>query len=138
MISIRRDGALLLLTGEVPADPADGDSYVEALGRVSTQKEPFVLLVDIGIEIKLSQPQRKAQNLWYKADRGRIEAKCRACALVRTAADETMQRAWQGLFRFPVLVTCSREEAQEFLAPYAGEIVCHGEVAAAKPVEADR
>jgi len=117
-VSLQRNGALVSLLAETPADPADGERYVEALGRISLEREPFVLLVDIGIEIALSDAQRKAQNLWYKAERERLEKVCRACALVRPAADETMQRVWQSLFGFPVLVTYSRAEADAFLSGY--------------------
>ena len=118
-VSLQRNVALVLLLAETPADPADGGAYVEALGRLSLEQEPFVLLVDIGIEIAQSDTQRKAQNLWYKAERERLEKVCRACALVRSAADETMQRVWQSLFGFPVLVTRSRAEADAFLSGYA-------------------
>ena len=118
-VSLQRKGALVSLLAKAPADPADGGAYVEALGSLSLEQEPFVLLVDIGIEIALSDAQRKAQNLWYKAERARLEKTCRACALVRSAVDETMQRVWQSLFGFPVLVTRSRAEADAFLSGYA-------------------
>lgn len=118
-VSLQRNGALVSLLAEAPADPADGGAYVEALGRLSLEQEPFVLLVDIGIEIALSDTQRKAQNLWYKAEHERLEKVCRACALVRPAADANMQRVWQSLLGFPVLVTRSRAEADAFLSGYA-------------------
>ena len=118
-VSLQRNGALVSLLAKAPADPADGGAYVEALGRLSKEQELFVLLVDIGIEIALSDAQRKAQNLWYKAERERLEKVCRACALVRSAVDENMQRVWQSLFGFPVLVTRSRAEADAFLNGYA-------------------
>jgi hypothetical protein len=118
-VSLQRNGALVSLLAEAPADPADGGAYVEALGRLSLEQEPFVLLVDIGIEIALSDAQRKAQNLWYKAEHDRLEKVCRACALVRPAVDANMRRVWQSLFGFPVLVTRSRAEADAFLSGYA-------------------
>lgn len=118
-VSLQRNGALVSLLAMAPADPADGGAYVEALGRLSKEQEPFVLLVEIGIEIALSNAQRKAQNLWYKAEREQLEKTCRACALVRSAVDGTMQRVWQSLFGFPVLVTRSRKEADAFLNGYA-------------------
>lgn len=118
-VSLQRNGALVSLLAEAPADPADGGAYVEALSCLSLEQEPFVLLVDIGIELDLSDAQRKAQNLWYKAEREQLEKVCRACALVRSAVDENMQRVWQSLFGFPVLVTRSRAEADAFLSGYA-------------------
>jgi hypothetical protein len=118
-VSLQRNGALVSLLAQAPSDPTDGGHYVEALGRISLEREPFVLLVDIGIEIALSDAQRKAQNLWYKAQREQLEKVCRACALMRSAADENMQRVWQSLFGFPVLVTRSRAEADAFLNGYA-------------------
>lgn len=118
-ITLQRQGNVVSLVGEAPADPADGERYVEAIRRISSEPGPFVLLVDIRIEINLTDAQRKAQNLWYKADRATIEAACRACALVRPAADEKMQRVWQGLFSFPVLVTRTRAEADAFLNRHA-------------------
>ncbi len=126
-VSLLRHGSLVSLIGEAPANPADGDRYVEAIRQISLEPGPFVLLVDIGIEINLTDAQRKAQNLWYKADRDKIEAGCRACALVRPAADEKMQQVWQSLFRFPVLVTRSRAEADAFLSRHAVAELAAGE-----------
>lgn len=120
-VSLRRNGPVVSLLGEAPADATDGERYVEAIRRISSEPGPFVLLVDIGVEINLNDAQRKAQNLWYKADREKIEAVCRACALVRPAADEKMQQVWQGLFRLPLLVTRSRAEADAFLNTFVPE-----------------
>ncbi len=118
-VSLQRNGSLVALLAQPPSGPADGGLYIEALAAISSQQAPFVLLVDIRTEIDLTPEQRKAQNLWYKADREKIEAACLACALVRPAADEAMQRVWQGLFGFPVLVTSSRADADAFLTKYA-------------------
>jgi len=120
-IVLQRSGVLVSLTGLLPPDDMDANCYMSALHDISTQTEPYVLLVDLGMELDLSREQRKAQNLWYKATRPRIESACKACALVRPAADDNMQRTWQGLFSFPVLVTRSREDAEQFLARYTPE-----------------
>ncbi|KQZ15014.1 MULTISPECIES: hypothetical protein [unclassified Mesorhizobium] len=125
-ITLQRQGNVVSLVGEAPADPADGERYVEAIRRISSEPGPFVLLVDIGVEINLTDAQRKAQNLWYKADRETVEAACRACALVRPAADDKMQRVWQGLFDFPVLVTRSRAKADAFLNIFVSEPLVGG------------
>lgn len=115
-VVLQRSGPVVSMTGVLPPDGREAEDYVAALQDISTQAGPYVLLVDLAMEIDLSDEQRRAQNLWYKADRHRIEAGCRACALVRRAADEEVQRMWQRLFRFPVLVTTSRAEAESFLA----------------------
>lgn len=120
-VSLRREGARLSLVGESPPLPGDGDDYINALGTISAQQEPFLLLVDIGIAIDLTSGQRKAQNLWYKASRPLIEAQCRAMAMVRPSASGEMQRVWQSLFAFPVYVTVSRSEADAFLARHSIE-----------------
>lgn len=115
-VTLRRSGAVISIIGMLPSDDSDAECYMSALHDISAQTGPYVLLVDLGMELDLNREQRKAQNLWYKADRPRIEATCKACALVRSTADENMQRMWQGLFSFPILVTRSREEAERFLA----------------------
>jgi hypothetical protein len=122
-VTLQRSGAVVSIIGRLPSNDKDAERYMSALHEISAQIGPYVLLVDLGMELDLSREQRKAQNLWYKADRPRIEAACKACALVRPAADENMQRMWQGLFSFPILVTRSREEAERFLARHApGEL----------------
>ena len=118
-VSLQRNGSLVALLAQPPSGPADGGLYIEALAAISSQQGPFVLLVDIRTEIDLTPEQRKAQNLWYKADREKIEAACLACALVRPAADDAMQHVWQGLFSFPLLVTSDRADADAFLTRYA-------------------
>lgn len=120
-VTLQRSGTVVSIIGMPPSNDRDAECYMSALHQISAQTGPYVLLVDLGMELDLSREQRKAQNLWYKADRPRIEAACKACALVRPAADENMQRMWQGLFSFPILVTGSREEAERFLARHALE-----------------
>ena len=114
-VSLLREGARLTLLGQAPSLPGDGAAYIEALGAISAQPEPYRLLVDFQIAIDLTPEQRKAQNLWYKADRALIEAQCEAMAMLRPSADAEMQRVWQSLFSFPVLVTTSRDVAEAFL-----------------------
>lgn len=115
-VVLQRSGPVVSMTGVLPPDDGEAEDYVSALQKISTQAGPYVLLVDLAMKIDLSDEQRRAQNLWYKADGHRIEAGCRACAMVRPAVDEEVQRMWQRLFRFPVLVTTSRGEAESFLA----------------------
>lgn len=118
-VTFKRTGPVISIIGMPPSDDGDAECYMSALHGISAQTLPYVLMVDLGMELELSPEQRKAQNLWYKADRARVEAACKACALVRPAANGNMQRMWQGLFSFPVLVTRSREEAERFLALHA-------------------
>ncbi|MGB6119122.1 MAG: hypothetical protein WBF87_12965 [Mesorhizobium sp.] len=121
-IVFKREGAVVSLVGEAPEDERDGERYVEALTRISAERGPFVLLIDIRVEINMTHDQRKVQNLWYKRDRKLVESLCRACSLVRPAADEKMQEVWQSLFDFPLLVTRERSSADAFLKPYCEAI----------------
>lgn len=120
-VTFKRSGPMVSIIGMLPSDDRDAECYISALYDISAQTRPYVLLVELGMELDLSPEQRKAQNLWYKADRASIEAACKACALVRRAVDENMQRMWQGLFSFPVLVTSSRAEAERFLVRHVPE-----------------
>lgn len=113
----RTQGGLGLLVEE-PRRGDDPERYLEGLEAIGEREEPFVLLISITIPLELPHPLRKAQNLWFKATRQRLNGLCRACAIVRLQPTEDMQKAFQGLWTFPVKVTASLAEAQAFLASH--------------------
>ena len=110
----RRDDVLMLSIRE-PAEKDDGERYIAALELVSGAAAPFLLLVDVEKELALSQAHRKAQNRWYKATRARLDRSCLAAAIIRLRPTAAAQRTFQGLWRFPLLVTGDKGEAEAFL-----------------------
>ncbi|MDZ5698229.1 hypothetical protein [Chelativorans sp. M5D2P16] len=117
-VHLSREEQILSLTVEEPVGSGDPDRYIAALDEIAEAAAPFVLRVAFRTRLDLPQEQRKAQNLWFKRTRQRMNALCRAAAIVRKDASEEMQRTFGGLWRFPVLVTDSDEEAGTFLATH--------------------
>lgn len=115
-VHLQRQGQLLVLSIREPAQKDDCDRYITALETISGADAPFLLLVDVERELSLSQHHRKAQNLWYKATRERLDRACTAAAIIRLQPTETAQRTFQALWRFPLLVTSDKSEAETFLA----------------------
>lgn len=115
-VSLTLERSVATLSGFEPAREDDAERYIAALHAVTALEEGFALLVELAVPILLSPEQKKAQNLWYKASRERLNRACVACAIVRPTVDEEMQRTFQGLFAFPLLATRDRAEAQAFLA----------------------
>lgn len=109
------DDFLTLAIGK-PAEKDDCERYLAALETVSNRELPFFLLVDVENELALSQHHRKAQNRWYKANRERMDRLCLAAAIIRLRPTAEAQRAFRSLWRFPLLVTGDRDEAEAFLS----------------------
>lgn len=110
-------GRLALLVEE-PRLADDPESYIAGLEAVGAREEPFVLLISITVPLELPHELRKAQNLWFKATRQHLNGRCGACGIVRLQPTEEMQKAFQGLWAFPVKVTASIAEAEAFLAAH--------------------
>ncbi|MGV6874152.1 hypothetical protein ACUSIJ_15880 [Pseudochelatococcus sp. B33] len=106
--------------GARPRSGDDGERYLAALEEIGAIGDGYLLMVVIEEKIELTPAQKKAQNLWYKATRDRINAACRACAIVRPDADAGTQDAFGKLYTFPLLVTRNRGEAETFLAAHDG------------------
>ncbi|UUP16575.1 hypothetical protein [Nitratireductor thuwali] len=120
-VRLRREKARLSLIVDEPVGKDDPDRYIAALHEISGPSDPFVLLVAFRMPLDLAQEQRKAQNLWFKATREKMNAMCRAVAIVRDNPSEEMQRTFGGLWSFPVLVTGKTDDADRFLAAYLPE-----------------
>ncbi|WP_274425630.1 hypothetical protein [Chelativorans sp. YIM 93263] len=120
-VHLDREGAVLSLIIDAPAGSDDPERYIAALHEISGVTDPFVLLVTFRIPLDLPQVQRKAQNLWFKATREKMNATCRATAIVRKNPSEEMQRTFSGLWSFPVLVTDRSDAAELFLAAHLPE-----------------
>ncbi len=118
----RRDDVVTLVICE-PAAGDDCDRYIAALETLSNTQSAFFLLVDVENALTLSQHHRKEQNRWYKANRQRMDEFCRAAAIVRLRPTAEAQRAFRSLWRFPLLVTGDRAEAETFLARHRQEDV---------------
>ncbi|WP_265516722.1 hypothetical protein [Nitratireductor luteus] len=120
-VNLHREEALLSLIVDEPVGKDDPDRYIAALNEISGAAGPFVLLVAFRVPLDLAQEQRKAQNLWFKATREKMNATCRAVAIVRVNPSEEMQRTFSGLWNFPVLVTEKTDDAKPFLAAHLPE-----------------
>lgn len=122
-VHLDRNDDLVTLVIREPAEEDDCNRYIAALETLANTGTPFFLLVDVESALSLSQSHRKAQNRWYKASRERLDRLCRAAAIIRLRPTAEAQRAFRSLWRFPLLVTGDRAEAEAFLAR-------HGQVAA--------
>jgi len=108
----------LRLFVEEPVLEDDPERYIAGLEAIGAREEPFALLISIAVPLELPHELRKAQNLWFKATRQRLDALCRACAIVRLQPTDEMRKTFQGLWRFPVEVTGGLAEAEAFLAAH--------------------
>ncbi|WP_342640417.1 hypothetical protein [Rhodoligotrophos ferricapiens] len=117
-VCLRQDGMVLTLTVSPPRSDDDQGSYLAALDEIAAKATPFGLLVAFRTSLDLAHEQRKAQNLWFKTSRARMNALCRAVAIVRRDANPQMQQTFASLWNFPVLVTDNVQAAQTFLAAH--------------------
>lgn len=120
-VHLCREEAILSLIVDEPVGSDDPDRYIAALHEIAGETSPFVLLVAFRASVDLAQEQRKAQNLWFKATREKMNAMCRAVAIVRDNPSEEMRRTFSGLWSFPVLVTDKTDAAELFLAAHLPE-----------------
>lgn len=109
---------LAVLRFHHPYAAGDEPAYLDALERLARIEQPYVLLAIFGGGPHLSQAGEKGQALWFKRTRAQMEARCRACAMVRPGATEASARVFQRLWSFPFLASSSEVEARAFLAPH--------------------
>ncbi|MBU8546766.1 MULTISPECIES: hypothetical protein [Roseomonadaceae] len=113
------DRGLLRLVLDVPTAPTDEADYLAALHRISEQPGPFVLLASFAGQAMLSQAGEKAQALWFKATRARMNETCRALAMVRPGKPGSRSAEVFGkLWSFPVAVFEAEDQARDFLQPF--------------------
>ena len=117
-VHLRQEGTTLSLIVAEPATDHDETRYLAALQDIAAQDHPFVLRVAFDRKLELEHEYRKEQNLWFKASRQKMNTMCRAVAIVRRDPSPEMQRIFSGLWEFPVLVTRSHQEAEDFLVSH--------------------
>lgn len=110
------DRGLVRLRFHAPYAPGDEALYLARLEEVSARAAPFVLMTLFGGGRVLSREAGRAQALWFKRNRARMDALCRACAIVRPDARPQMAEVFRRLWSFPILATASEAEARDFLA----------------------
>jgi hypothetical protein len=119
MVRIEAEGGLLALTVTAPRLPEDEAAYLAALDRIALHPVPFVLLARFAGHEKLSREADRAQALWFKATRARMNQECRALAMVRPrAAGEKAAEVFGKLWTFPVASFEDEAAARAFLQPY--------------------
>ena len=106
---------LVVLRFHQPYAPGDEPAYLLALDGLARIERPFVLLALLGGGPALSQEGEKGQALWFKGARIRLEAYCRACALVRPGASEGNAAMFRRLWSFPFLASPDEAAARAFL-----------------------
>ena len=111
------DGLFALRFGP-PYAPEDERGYLAALDAIGSQDDPFVLLAVFGGRGRLSPAGERAQALWFKATRHKLEARCRALAIVRPGDPGGSATVFGRLWSFPVTVLESEAEGRVFLAAH--------------------
>ena len=109
------DGLLTLRFGP-PYAPDDEDAYLDALDAIGARAAPFALLAVFGGRGRLSPAGERSQALWFKQTRARMEARCRALAIVRPGDPGGSAGVFGRLWSFPVTVAASEAEGRAFLA----------------------
>lgn len=116
MVSLEDEGDWRVLRFLPPYAERDEPDYLGALDAIGRTGRPFALLAVFGGEGRLSQAGERAQALWYKDSRDRIERDCRAIALVRPGATPRMQETFRKLWSMPLAVMPDEASARRFLA----------------------
>ncbi|ACA19392.1 hypothetical protein M446_5065 [Methylobacterium sp. 4-46] len=119
MVSLEDEGALRVLRFVPPHGERDEGDYLAALAAIAETGRPFALLAVFGGEGRLSQAGERAQALWFKGSRARIERDCWAIALVRPGATPRMAETFRKLWSMPLAVTQDEAGARRFLAAQA-------------------
>jgi hypothetical protein len=113
-------GSLLVLRFHQPYGEGDEAAYLAGLDAIAAHEGPFRLMTVFGGGPALSRAGERAQALWFKATRTRIDGLCRACAIVRPNAGEEMAQVFRRLWSFPLIATPDEAEARAFLARHGG------------------
>ena len=116
MVSLDAEsGGLLVLRFGPPYAPDDENAYLEALDAIGARAAPFALLAMFGGRGRLSPAGERRQALWFKRTRARMEARCRALAIVRPGDPGGSAEVFRRLWSFPVVVAASEAEGRAFL-----------------------
>lgn len=113
-------GSLLVLRFHQPYGEGDEAAYLAGLDAIAAHEGPFRLMTVFGGGPALSRAGERAQALWFKATRARIDGLCQACAIVRPHAGEEMAQVFRRLWSFPLIATPDEAEARAFLARHGG------------------
>lgn len=108
-------GLLTLRFGPPYAEEDEG-AYLAALEAIGGAVGPFALLAVFGGRGRLSPAGERAQALWFKATRHRLDERCRALAIVRPGEPGGGAAIFGRLWSFPVTVQESEAAARAFLA----------------------
>ncbi|WP_341988349.1 hypothetical protein [Azorhizobium sp. AG788] len=119
MISLSLEAQdVVVLRFHQPYGPDDEAAYLDALEHLARIEQPYVLLAIFGGGPHLSQAGEKGQALWFKRTRAQMEARCRACAMVRPGASDVSAQVFRRLWSFPFFASPSEAEARAFLTAY--------------------
>jgi hypothetical protein len=110
-------GILALRFGP-PYEPGDEAAYRAALEAVARHPSPFALLTVFGGRGRLSAAGERAQALWFKATRARLNERCRALAIVRPGDPGRSAEVFGRLWSFTVTVHETEAEARAALAAW--------------------
>lgn len=111
-------GGVLTLRFGPPYAPEDEAAYLEALASVGACAAPFVLLAVFWGRGRLSPAGERSQALWLKRTRTRMEARCRALAIVRPGDPGRSAEVFGRLWSFPVAVSSTEAEGRAFLTAH--------------------
>lgn len=103
-----------------PYGEADEQAYLAALAMIGAMAEPFALLAVLGGAGALSPAGERAQALWFKATRARMNAACRGLAIVRPGAGPAMAETFGRLWSFPVTLEPDEAAARAVLLSRLG------------------
>jgi len=118
MILFEQRGALVTLRFEPPYAPDDERGYLAALDRIGDCPPGFALLAVLGGGARLSREGERAQALWFKATRARVNSNCRAIAMVRPGASGRMTEIFGRLWNVPLAAFTDEQSARDFLAQH--------------------
>lgn len=103
---------------DLPATPEEEAAYMRALAAVADLPAPYGLVVEVRGEGRFTEAGRREQALWFKANRARLEARCRAMAVVRPDQPDGGAKNAEGfgrMFAFPVAAAPDEAAARAFL-----------------------
>jgi hypothetical protein len=104
-----------------PYGAEDERAYLDALDTIGRLEGPFALLTVFGGQGGLGREGDRAQALWFKATRQRMNAACRGLAMVRPGATEATAATFQKLWTFPVCIAPDEDAARAILRRHLDE-----------------
>jgi hypothetical protein len=123
MVSLDAEpGGILTLRFDAPHAEDDERFYLAALDSIGQQERPFALLAVFGGRGRLSPAGERAQALWFKATRRRLDERCHALAIVRPGNPGGSAAVFGRLWAFPVGVFETEAAGRTFLARHLPEL----------------